>query len=172
MERFGNDLRMRQSRRSRSAVSSNLITGTIVGGFVGLVVIALVWTAIAPSPPPATQLGYEELSLFGGSPSVRSLNSTCGGGAQLEVYIQNPTLNNISIVNVVINGSGVNNATALVIVSNSCLTVAESAPLIQAGGDYQLEGYVTAPLRYTASYDCVIRFSDGETVNQTLIAQS
>lgn len=125
-----------------------------------------------PGSPQPTQLAYEELALFGGSPSTRSINTTCSGGAQLEVYIQNPTENNISITNVTIHGSGVANATALVIVSNSCLTVAESSPVIPAGGDYQLEGYVNAPLRYTATYDCYIQFSDGETMNQTLIAQS
>jgi hypothetical protein len=156
----------------RSAISSNLLTGTIVGGFVGIVVFALVWTSFAPGSTSATQLSYEELALFGGSPSVRSLNSTCSGAAQLEAYIQNPTPNNVSIVNVLISGSGVDNATALVIVSNSCLTISESAPVIPAGGDYQLEGYVNAPLRYTSTYNCVIEFSDGEITNQTLIAQS
>jgi hypothetical protein len=64
------------------------------------------------------------------------------------------------------------NATALIIVSNSCLTISESSPQVPAGGDYQLEGYIDAPLRYTATYDCLIQFSDGETTNETLIAQS
>ena len=154
------------------AVSSNLLTGTIVGGFVGLVVIALVWTSIAPATTQNPQLSYEELALFGGSASTRSLNSTCGGAAQLEVYVQNPSANNITIVNITISGNGVTNATALVIVSNSCLTVAESSPVITAGGDYQLEGYINAPLRYTSTYECYIQFSDGEILNQTLIAQS
>lgn len=125
-----------------------------------------------PGSPQSVQLSYEELALFGGSASARSLNSTCGGAAQLEVYIQNPSANNISIVNVTISGSGVRSATALVIVSNSCLTIAESSPVIPAGGDYQLEGYIDAPLRYTSTYSCYIQFSDGESLNQTLIAQS
>jgi hypothetical protein len=163
---------MRSETQSRSAISSNLLTGVIVGGFVGIVVFALVWTSIMPGSPPSTQLAYQELALFGGSPSVRSLNTTCGGAAQLEVYIQNPSLDNISIVNIAIHGSGVSNATALVIVSDSCLTVAESSPIIPAGGDYQLEGYINAPLKYTSTYVCFIQFSDGETINQTLIAQS
>lgn len=164
-------LRMNLNRR-RSGISSNLLVGSVVGGFVGLVIFALVWTAIEPGTAQSMQLSYEELALFGGSASARSLNTTCGGAAQIEAYIQNPTPNNISIVNIVISGSGVKNATALVIVSNSCLTISESAPVIPSGGDYQLEGYVDAPLRYTSAYNCFIQFSDGETTNQTLIAQS
>ena len=163
---------MRFEKSKHFAISSNLLTGTIVGGFVGLVVFALVWTSIMPGTVQSSQLSYEELALFGGSPSTRSLNATCAGAAELEVYIQNPSTNNVSIVNVAISGSGVTNATAMVIVSNSCLTVSESSPVILAGGDYQLEGYINTPLRYTSTYNCFIRFSDGETMNQTLIAQS
>jgi len=162
---------MRFRGHKRSAISSNLLTAVIVGGFVGLVVFALVYTNVMPGAP-ASQLSYEELALFGGSASYRSLNTTCGGAAQLEVYIQNPSANNISIINITISGSGVRSATALVIVSNSCLTIAESLPVIPAGGDYQLEGYIDAPLRYTSTYYCYMQFSDGETLNQTLIAQS
>src|SRR5579872_2343764 len=118
---------MRLEKRKRSAISSNLITGTIVGGFVGLVVFALIWTSFAQGPVQNPKLAYEELALFGGSASTRSLNSTCSGAAQLEAYIQNPSANNVSIVNVEISGSGVSNATALVIISTSCLTVSESS---------------------------------------------
>jgi hypothetical protein len=163
---------LKLQKNRRSAISSNLITGTIVGGFVGLVVIALVWTAIAPGSPPPAQVSYEELALFGGSASTRSINSTCIGAAEVEAYIENPTVNNITIVNITISGSGVKNATALVIVSNSCLTISESAPVIPSGGDYQLEGYIDVPLRYTSVYNCLIQYSDGEVTNQTLIAQS
>jgi hypothetical protein len=163
---------MRALKRERAAISSNLLTGSIVCGFVGLVVFALIWTSTMPGSSQQTQLSFQEFALFGGSPSSRSLNTTCGGAAQLEVFIQNPSAENISIIDVTISGSGVANATALVIVSNSCLTIAESSPVIPSGGDYQLEGYVDAPLRYTSTYNCAIRFSDGETLNQTLIAQS
>ena len=94
------------------------------------------------------------------------------GPPRLEVYIQNPSVDNISIVDVAISGTGREHSTALIIVSNSCLTISESLPVIPAGGDYQLEGYIDAPLRYTSTYNCFIQFSDGETINQTLIAQS
>jgi len=166
------DSQMQLRRKERAAISSNLLTGTIVCAFVGLVVFALIWTSTMPGSSQQSQLSFQEFALFGGSSSTRSLNTTCGGAAQLEVYIQNPSADNISIVNVTISGSGVANATALVIVSNSCLTIAESSPVIPAGGDYQLEGYVDAPLRYTSTYNCEIQFSDGEMLNQTLIAQS
>jgi len=163
---------MRLEKRNRSGISSNLITGTIVGGFVGIVVFALIWTSVAQGPAQTPKLSYEELALFGGSASTRSLNSTCIGAAELEAYIQNPEANNISIVNIAISGSGVPNATALVTISNSCLTISESSPIIPAGGNYQLQGYIDAPLRYTSTYNCIIQFSDGEVMNQTLIAQS
>src|SRR6266571_966643 len=89
-----NFFEMRLSRKRRGAISSNLLTGTVVGGFVGIVVIALVWTSmmrISPASRQNTELNFNEFLLFGGSPSTHSFNSTCKGGAQLEVAIQNPT---------------------------------------------------------------------------------
>jgi len=156
----------------RRAISSNLLTGTIVGGFVGVVIIALVWTGFSPGSPQSNQIAYEEIALFGGPASAHSLNSTCQGDAQFEVFMQNPTGSNITIQNVIISGSGVKNATIFIALSNACLTLSESAPVIPAGGDYQLEGYADVPLRYTSAYDCFIEFSTGQTLNQTLIAQS
>ncbi len=165
---------MRFSARTRRAISSNLLTGTVVGGFVGAVVIALVWTSGMISGPSAqsSQMSFNELALFGGSPSVHSLSATCGGGAQLEVSIQNPVDENVTIENVIIYGSGVSNATAYITVSNSCLTIQEASPVILSGGDYLLDGYVSAPIRYTASYVVDISFSDGENLNETVLAQS
>jgi hypothetical protein len=163
---------MRIAKTKRSAISSNLLTGSVVGGFVTLVVIALVWASLAPGSPQSNQLAYEEAALFGGPPSTHSLNSTCQGDAQFEVFIQNPTGDNITVENVTITGSGVRNATVFVALSNACLTIAESSPVIPAGGDYQLEGYADVPLRYTSTYDCFLEFSNGQIFNQTLIAQS
>jgi hypothetical protein len=96
----------------------------------------------------------------------------CTGGALLEVSIQNPTNENITVQNVTIYGSGVKNATALLIVSNSCLTISETSPLIVSGGDFLLEGYVNAPIRYTSTYVCFMKFSNGQILNETVIAQS
>jgi hypothetical protein len=35
-----------------------------------------------------------------------------------------------------------------------------------------LEGYVNAPIKYTASYVVDITFSNGQDLNQTVLAQS
>lgn len=160
--------------RSHRGISSNLLTGSIVGGFVAIVVVALVWTSVggASPTPQNTQLSFNEIALFGGSPSSHSFNATCDGGAQLEVSIQNPSNENVAIQNVTIYGSGVKNATIYTIVSNSCLTIPETAPQIVAGGDFLLEGYVNAPIKYTSTYTCYLRFSNGQILNQSIIAQS
>ena len=71
-----------------------------------------------------------------------------------------------------ISGSGVKNATVFVALTNACLTIAESSPVIPGGGDYQVEGYADVALRYTSAYYCFIEFSNGQTLNETLIAQS
>ncbi len=161
------------SMRQDAAISSNLLTGTIVGGFVGIVVLALVWTSMGGvTPSTQMQLSFNEFALFGGSLSTHSLNSTCGGGAQLEVSIQNPTNENVTVENAVISGSGVNNATVYLIISNSCLTIQEASPVISSRGDYLLEGYVNAPIKYTASYVVFIQFSNGQNVTQSVLAQS
>ena len=158
--------------KKRSALSSNLITAVVVGGFVGVVVMALVWVNFVPAVPTANQLNFQELALFGGSQSTISLNSTCIGDAQLEVNVQNLTPNPVQIQNVTIWGSGITNATVLVVVSNSCLPLSESNPAVPTGGSYQLVGYVTAPLRYTSLYNYYIGFSNGQSLNGSLIAQT
>ncbi|MFI5421826.1 MAG: hypothetical protein ACHQ1H_12725, partial [Nitrososphaerales archaeon] len=103
---------------------------------------------------------------------VHSLNSTCGGGAQIEVSIQNPSSENVTVQNILVYGSGVSNATAYMTVSNSCLTIQEASPIVVSGGDYLLEGYVNAPVKYTASYVIDITFSNGQNLNLTELAQS
>ena len=155
---------------NRSGLSSNLITALVVGGFVGAVAIALVWVNFVPAVSTGNQLNFQELALFGGSQSARSLNSTCNGDAQFEVNIQNPTANDIQIQNVTIWGSGVTNATVLVVVSHSCLTLSEVNPSITAEGTYQLIGYVDATLRNTYLYQYYIGFSNGLKINGSLIA--
>ncbi|MDG6904389.1 MAG: hypothetical protein JRN20_01235 [Nitrososphaerota archaeon] len=153
--------------------SRNLFTSLIVGGFVAVVAIALVWTSYLPATQQGTTISFQELSLFGGSASTHSYTSTCGGAAQIEVYTHNPTPNPILIQDVIIYGNGVSNATAYISLTNSCLTVSEAGVSVPSGGDYQLVGYISAPIAFaSAPYRCVVVFSNGQVLNQSLIAQS
>jgi hypothetical protein len=171
---------MRLSKRRKSAISGNLFTGLIVGGFVAVIVIALVWTNYLPPTQQGTQITFQELTLFGGPASMHSYTTTClgataqlqNGGAELDLYAQNPTPNPITIQNVTIYGNGVQNATVYVALSNSCLTISEAGVSVPAGGDYQLTAYVSESLAFASTYRCVVFFSNGQILNQSLIAQS
>ncbi len=171
---------MRLSKRRTSAISGNLFTGLIVGIFVGVVIIALVWTNYLPASQQGTQLSFQELTLFGGPASEHSYTATCAGataqlqngGAELELYAQNPTPNPITIQNVTIYGNGVQNATVYIALPNSCLTISEAGVSVPAGGDYQLVSYVSQPLAFATTYRCIVIFSNGQILNQSLIAQS
>ena len=158
--------------KRKAALSSNAITALLVGGFVAAVSIALVWTSFLPGTSAGNQLNFQEMALFGGSGSNRSLNSTCLGDAQLEINVQNPTPNVVHITNVTIWGSGVTDATVLLEISNSCVTLSEANPAVSLGGTYQLIGYATAPLTYTALYNFYMAFSNGQSYNGSLIAQT
>ena len=155
----------------QSGISGNLITGLIVGAFVAVVEIALVWTNYMQAPQ-GTDLSFQELSLFGGAASSHSLTSQCSGAAELQVYAQNPTPSPITIQSVEINGNGVHNATVFISLSNGCLTIGEAGASVPAGGDYQLLGYVNESLAFASVYQCEIMFSNGQVLNQSLIAQS
>jgi len=163
---------MRLSQRRKGAISNNLFTGLIVGVFVGVVVIALVWTNFLPASQQSTQLSFQELALFGGLASTHSYNVTCAGAAQLELYAQNPTPDPITIQSVTIYGNGVQSATVYIALTNSCLTISEVGVSVPAGGDYQLLGYVNEQLTFASTYRCVVIFSNGQILNQSLIAQS
>jgi hypothetical protein len=158
--------------RRRGAVSSNIFTGAVVGGFVAVVIIALVWTSFAQAPQQETQLSFQELTLFGGAASNHSFTNSCNGASELQMYAQNPTPAPISILGVTIYGDGVENATVYISLSNACLTISEAGVSVPAGGDYQLVGYVNEPLAFTSTYRCIVTFSNGQVLNQTLIAQS
>ena len=171
---------MRLSKRRKRAISGNLFTSLIVGGFVAVIIIALVWTNYLPPTQQGTQITFQELTLFGGPASTHSYTTTClgataqlqNGGAELDLYAQNPTPNPITIQSVTIYGNGVQNATVYVALSNSCLTISEAGVSIPAGGDYQLTAYVSEPLAFASTYICVVLFSNGQILNQSLIAQS
>ena len=164
---------MRRRPGKRNAISRNLFTGLIVGAFVGVVIIALVWTNYLQVPQEeGTQLSFQQLALFGGAASHHSLASSCLGAAQLEVYTENPTPAPVSIQSVLIYGSGVQGATVYISLTNACLTLGEAGASVPAGGDYQLVGYVNGSLVFTSVYRCIITFGNGQVLNQSLIAQS
>ncbi len=156
----------------QSGISGNLFTSLIVGSFVAVVIIALVWTNYMQAPQQGTQLAFQQLALFGGASSTHSFTSSCSGAAQLEAYAQNPTPVPITIQSVLIYGNGVNNATVYISLTNACLTIGEAGASVPAGGDYQLVGYVNEPLGFASTYRCLITFSNGQVLNQSLIAQS
>lgn len=156
----------------RRAVSSNLFTGLIVGGFVSVVIIALVWTNSIPATQQGTTLSFQQLVLFGGSASTHSFTNSCSGGAQLELYVQNPSPSQITIQGISIYGGGVQNATVYVALKNACLNLVEAGVSVPAGGSYQLVGFVSEPLLFASTYRCVVTFGNGQILNQSLIAQS
>jgi hypothetical protein len=170
---------MRLSKRGVSKISGNLFTALIVGLFVGVIIIALVWTNFLPATQQGTTVNFQELTLYGGPASMHSYTATClgataqlqNGGAELDLYAQNPTPNPISLQSVTIYGNGVQNATIYIALSNSCLTISEAGVSVPAGGDYQLSGYVSEPLAFASVYRCVVVFSNGQILNQSLIAQ-
>ena len=163
---------MRLSKRRKLAISNNLFTGLIVGIFVGVVVVALLWTNYLPASQQSNQISFQQFALFGGNASTHSFNATCAGAAQLELYAQNPTPNPISIQSVTIYGNGVQNATIYIALTNSCLTISEAGVSVPAGGDYQLLGYVNEQITFTSTYRCIVIFGNGQILNQSLIAQS
>lgn len=155
----------------KRTISSNILTGIVVGGFVALVIFGLIYTSTLQGTT-GNQLSFQQLTLFGGNASQHSYTSNCLGAALLELYAQNPTSAAVRIQDVVIYGSGVVNATVYISLSNACLTLQESGVSVPASGDYQLEGYVNAPLSFASAYRCIITFSNGQRLNQSLIAQS
>jgi hypothetical protein len=164
---------MRRRLGKREGISGNLFTGLIVGAFVGIVIIALVWTNYLQVPQQqGTQLSFQQLALFGGSASQHSLTNGCSGAAQLEVYAQNPTPAPVTIQSVLVYGSGVQGATVYISLTNACLTISEAGVSVPAGGDYQLVGYVNQSLAFTSVYTCVITFGNGQVLNDSVIAQS
>lgn len=155
----------------RRAISNNLFVGSIVALFVGAVVVALIVLNLFPSAP-TSELSPQGLNLFAGTSSVQSFNISCEGDAILEFSVINPSSNSIPISSVVISGSSLSsNTTVLISLSNGCLTIGQASPTIPPNTNYNFVGYVNTPLRFGATYNCVILLGNGEKINQSLIAQ-
>ncbi len=160
-------------------ISSNLLIGLIVGIFVGLVVLGLIFanfgylifpTNTTTQGPGISFTGYE---LFSGSNSSISYTKACGGDAYLVIDMHNNTPNPIHITNVTIYGSSLKqNATTLVSVSsNSCLPIAQSNPEIPANSDYEFVGYLSISLAYLTNCNFLIQFDSGQEFSHVMVAQ-
>lgn len=153
---------------------SNLITSVVVGGFVILVISALVLTYLVNPPNQSTSstapsLYFSGITLISGSGSSNSLNTTCSGDSQLEVYVTNSSPNTIYMTNVTISASRLStNATTLVPISNGCLPVSENNPPIQSGSDDLLIlTYPSIPVPPYTNWNVTVDFSNGQRLTKS-----
>jgi len=162
--------------KSTHAISkSSMIATVVVVALVAVVLAGLYYTYFFPAASSTTNsdVSIMNLTLLSGSPSTRSLNQSCQGDAIIEMEILNQSPSSIHISSIAISGSNLNqSASILDSVSNSCLTLAESNPVIQASSSLLLDGYVNMPLSFGASYKYLISFDNGQSINGTLIAQA
>lgn len=129
-------------------------------------------TYAPPADSSVSQVSLAGLALFSGTPSAHSLTQSCQGEATLEFQVDNPSSSTVHISDIVIYGSGLKqNATTLVPVSNSCLSLGEANPVIEPNSVYSFQGYADEPLPFGTSYYYVIELDNGQTFNGTLIAQ-
>jgi hypothetical protein len=159
--------------KAKKAISrSNLITSIVAGGFVILVVAGLVIAYLSPpakSNSSSTQsLYFSEITLISGSASSSSLNTTCSGDSQLDVYVTNSSPNTIYMTNITMGSSNhAANTTTLVPLSNGCVPVSEDNPAIESGSnDLEILTYPSVPVPPYTSWNVTIDFSNGQRVTQ------
>src|SRR5579875_759330 len=145
--------------------------------FVAIVLVALYYSYLpgtsSSSPSTQSNISLQNITLFSGSASAHSLSSSCKGDATLEVVFVNPASTVLHISNVVIYGTGLaRNATTLVSISNSCLSLSESDPVINGGSTTTFDGYVDTPLPFGSSFHYFIRLDNGQNFTGILQAQS
>ncbi len=152
---------------------SNLITSILVGGFVILVVAALVLAYLVNPPnnntPSSVQsLYFSGIVLISGSASTSSLTTPCSGDSQLALYVTNSSPNTISMTNVTLFASRLStNATTLVRLSNGCDPVSEDNPSIQPGSnDLSILTYPSIPVPPYTNWNVTIDFSNGQRLTQ------
>ena len=146
-----------------------------------LVVAALVFTYVdnplnqrISTTTTTTSLYFSGIILISGSESSNSLNTTCSGDSQLDIYVTNTSPNTISMTNVTIFASGLSkNATTLVSLPNGCLPISEDPPAIQSGtNDLLIATYPNIAVPYLSHWNVIINFSNGQNLTQTnLISQ-
>jgi hypothetical protein len=161
--------------KNKQGVSkSNLITSVVVGGFVILVISALVLAylvnpTVKNTSSTTPSLYFSGVVLISGSASSSSLNTTCSGDSQLEIYVTNSSPNTISMTNVIISASRLlTNATSLVPLSNGCVPVSEDNPPIQSGSnDLLILTYPSIPVPPYTNWNVTIDFSNGQRLSQS-----
>jgi hypothetical protein len=153
---------------------SNLITSVVVGGFVILVISGLALAYLVNPPNQGTSsttqsLYFSGLALISGSGSSNSLNTTCSGDSNLDVYVTNSSPNTIYMTNVTISASRLStNATTLVPLNNGCIPVSENNPAIQAGSnDLLIETYPSIAVPPYTNWNVTIDFSNGQRLTQS-----
>jgi hypothetical protein len=151
---------------------SNLITTIIVGGFVILVIAGLV-ISFLPAPSNSTTnrtqaLYFSQISLISGSASSNSLNTTCKGDSQLEIYVTNSSPETIYLTNVTMVSSSLNmNGTTLVPLNNGCIPVSEDNPAIQGGSnDLEIVTYPSLNVQPYTRWNVTASFSNGQRISQ------
>jgi hypothetical protein len=168
--------------RSKLALSTNIVTAAIVGTFVGIVIIALVFVNLPSASPNTTSncggvesgaICLTSIQLYSGSKSEVTLSQNCTGDAQLVIHGTNLSteMSNITKISIVSVGSPGEYATVLVAGSNSCLTLGDATPSIPSGF-FSFYGYADEPITYLQTYNYSLTFGDGQVFGGELIAQS
>jgi hypothetical protein len=179
-----------RGRRSSRAISRSSLLATVVVVVIVVVVSAGLYASFLPSTSDATphnQVTVQNATLLSGSASAHSLTTACQGDAILEVQLYNPSSATIHITSVTLLtlsssssssssssplSSNSNGILPLLTLSNSCLDVNESVPTLDPGQDYVFNGYSPVPLYFGDPYVYVIKLDNGQTINQTLLAQA
>ena len=162
-------------RKRRGVTKSTMIASAVVVMIVALV-LSLLYLSYLPSNSPTTtdqQISVQDATLFSGSPSKQSFNSTCSGDAILSLQMYNPTSSDVHITNVSLSGSTIKgNATVLAGLSNSCLSISLSVPTLGPNSTYDFLGWSDVPLQLGQEYSYSILLDNGQWINQSLLAQS
>lgn len=159
---------------SKALSKSILVAEVALVVFVAIVGVALYYSFLpGPTSTQETSVSIQNLTLLSGSPSSRSVAQSCQGDAIIEMDLYNPSSADVHISSIIISGSNLaKNASILATVSNSCLTLSESNPMVASGSSYLFDGYVDSPLPFGTSYHYLIQLSNGQNFTGVLVAQS
>ena len=167
---------MRKPGRTTTAITKSSKIATVVVVIMVALVLALLYESFLPGTSTVctdNRICIQTETLFSGSPSTQSFTSSCAGDAVLSVELYNPTSVAIHITNVTLYGSSLKgNATTFVSLSNSCLSISEYDPTLNATSSYNFVGYADVGLQLGQAYNYALQFNNGQRINQTLLAQS